>query len=81
MDPNDLRNCVEAAINELIDPVAWLHCEEVNEPERENIRSFLKKWKDPDHDPNAWVDEFLQASLRAGPTTADEQEAPHERRL
>jgi len=60
MDPNDLRNCVEAAIKELIEPVAWARCELVNAAEKENIHNFLgtyKKWDAPD-----WIDEFLQAS-------------------
>ena len=31
MDPNDLRDCVEKAIVELIEPVAWQRCEIVNQ--------------------------------------------------
>ncbi len=30
MDPNDLRDCVEDAIKELIEPEAWERCEKVN---------------------------------------------------
>jgi hypothetical protein len=32
MDPNDLRDCVEREIVELIEPVAWQRCEVVNHP-------------------------------------------------
>ena len=34
MDPNDLRDCVEQAIMELIEPVAWGRCERVNRRNR-----------------------------------------------
>ena len=34
MDPNDLRDCVEDAIKELIEPVAWQRCEVVNAAEQ-----------------------------------------------
>ena len=33
MDPNDLRDCVEEAIQDLVEPVAWKRCEEVNKAE------------------------------------------------
>lgn len=70
MDPNDLRDCVDAKIKELIEPIAWQRCETVNRAERENIRDFLKKWKDPDHDPNQWIGDFLQASAPVEPEVA-----------
>ena len=35
MDPNDLRNCVENAIIELIEPVAWERCTAVNAAEQD----------------------------------------------
>ncbi len=35
MDPNDLRDCVEEAIKELIDPVAWERSERVNKATRD----------------------------------------------
>ena len=35
MDPNDLRDCVENAIMELIEPVAWKRCELINRAEQE----------------------------------------------
>jgi hypothetical protein len=44
MDPNDLRDCVEQAIVELIEPVAWQRCEVVNRAERESLRSILANW-------------------------------------
>ena len=34
MDPNDLRDCVEQEIKELIEPVAWERCEVVNKAEQ-----------------------------------------------
>ena len=44
MDPNDLRDCVESAIEELIEPVAWERCETVNRAEQESLRAILKQW-------------------------------------
>jgi hypothetical protein len=44
MDPNDLRACVERAIKELIEPVAWNRCEAVNRAEQESLKSILGKW-------------------------------------
>jgi hypothetical protein len=44
MDPNDLRECVEREIKELIEPVAWKRCEIVNKAERESIREGVGKW-------------------------------------
>ena len=41
MDPNDLRDCVEREIKELIDPVAWKRCETVNKAEQESLRTIL----------------------------------------
>ena len=38
MDPNDLRDCVEKAIKELIEPVAWKRCEVVNKAEQESLQ-------------------------------------------
>ena len=43
MDPNDLRECVEAEIRELIEPVAWRRCEIVNKAEQESLRTVLAK--------------------------------------
>jgi hypothetical protein len=47
MDPNDLRDCVEQAILELIEPVAWKRCERVNRAEQESLRTILEKWRAP----------------------------------
>jgi hypothetical protein len=47
MDPNDLRDCVEGAIVELIEPVAWTRCETINRAEQESLRTILEKWKAP----------------------------------
>jgi hypothetical protein len=44
MDPNDLRACVERAIMELIEPVAWQRCEVVNGAEQESLTSILDAW-------------------------------------
>jgi hypothetical protein len=45
MDPNDLRECVEQAIIELIEPEAWDRCQRVNAAEQESLRSILDNWK------------------------------------
>jgi hypothetical protein len=45
MDPNDLRDCVQDAIQELIEPTAWARCEAVNAAEQESLRSILEKWR------------------------------------
>jgi hypothetical protein len=47
MDPNDLRDCVEEAIVELIEPVAWERCEVVNRAEQESLKTILEKWRAP----------------------------------
>jgi hypothetical protein len=44
MDPNDLRDCVEAEIKKLIEPVAWARCELVNKAEQASLRDVLKGW-------------------------------------
>ena len=44
MDPNDLRDCVQLAIMELIEPVAWERCEHINRAEQESLRTILGKW-------------------------------------
>jgi hypothetical protein len=45
MDPNDLRDCVGAAIRSLIEPTAWRRCEVVNRAEQESLKSILKNWR------------------------------------
>jgi hypothetical protein len=47
MDPNDLRDCVETAIEEEIEPVAWRRCEEINKAEQESLKTVLKGWRGP----------------------------------
>jgi hypothetical protein len=47
MDPNDLRDCVEGAIVDLIEPVAWKRCEVVNKAEQESLKTILGKWGAP----------------------------------
>jgi len=47
MDPNDLRDCVEAAIEELIEPEAWTRCELVNRAEQESLKTVLGNWGKP----------------------------------
>jgi hypothetical protein len=47
MDPNDLRDCVGAAIKKLIEPEAWVRCETINAEERESIRSIVERWSRP----------------------------------
>jgi hypothetical protein len=44
MDPNDLRECTERAITELIEPVAWARCETVNAAELESLQTILSLW-------------------------------------
>ena len=44
MDPNALRECVEKAIKELIEPEAWARCELVNTAEQKNLKTFLERW-------------------------------------
>ena len=44
MDPNDLRECAEEAIRELIEPVAWARCETVNAAELESLQTILSGW-------------------------------------
>jgi hypothetical protein len=44
MDPNDLRDCVQEAIEELIEPEAWERCEKVNQAELESLRTVIEKW-------------------------------------
>jgi hypothetical protein len=45
MDPNNLRNWVEAAITERIEPEAWERCEMINRAEKESLRTVLEGWK------------------------------------
>jgi hypothetical protein len=49
MDPNDLRDCVEEEIKELIEPGAWERCEVINKAEQESLRHVLDQWKAAKH--------------------------------
>lgn len=44
MDPNDLRDCVEDEIKELIEPGAWARCEHMQKEEVATLRSTLDLW-------------------------------------
>jgi hypothetical protein len=44
MDPNDLRDCVETAILELIEPIVWERCELINRAEQESLKTIIAKW-------------------------------------
>ena len=44
MNPNDLRDCVEQAIVELIEPIAWKRCAVINKAEQESMRSIMTAW-------------------------------------
>jgi hypothetical protein len=44
MDPNDLRALVEKTIENLIEPVAWARCEEINMAEQASLRTVLDAW-------------------------------------
>lgn len=45
LDPNDLRDCVEAYIRTCInDRDAWERCEQINKAERESLRDVLSNW-------------------------------------
>jgi hypothetical protein len=47
MDPNDLRDCVEAAIKDLIEPEAWAHCDQQNKAEKGSLRFVMERWRNP----------------------------------
>lgn len=44
MDPNNLRDCVERSIEELIESVAWEHCDTINQAEQDSLKTILAKW-------------------------------------
>jgi hypothetical protein len=44
MDPNDLRDCVEEAIDSLIEREAWERCKNVNRAEQESMKTVLEGW-------------------------------------
>jgi hypothetical protein len=47
MDPRDLRECVETAIKELIEPEAWAHCDQQNKAEKDALRFVMERWRNP----------------------------------
>jgi hypothetical protein len=47
LDPNDLRDGVQEAIKELIEPKAWRRCERVNKAELRSLKTVIAKWKTP----------------------------------
>jgi hypothetical protein len=44
MDPRTLRNRVQAAITDLIEPEAWARCERAQEAEQASLKSVLDAW-------------------------------------
>jgi hypothetical protein len=44
LDPNDLRDLVEEAIRDEIEPNAWNHCALVERAEQESLRTVLDSW-------------------------------------
>jgi hypothetical protein len=65
MDPRDLRDCVEKAIKEWIEPEAWKRCEIVNAAEQESLKTVLGNWGKPELlDPSA---EILDWNVRPEP--------------
>jgi hypothetical protein len=45
LDPNELRDCVEANINTcILDRDAWERCERVCKAERDSLRHVLRAW-------------------------------------
>jgi hypothetical protein len=60
LDPNELRRCVEAAIKEHIEPVAWQRCKVTEAAERESLKTVIAQWQRPyapstQTDPN-WIE-------------------------
>jgi hypothetical protein len=50
MDPNDLRDCVEEAIQNLIEWDKWERCKRVNQAEEESMRTILQGWHSLDRE-------------------------------
>ena len=45
LDPNELRDCVEAAIKDcILDPEAWERCETVCEAQSDSLQYVLTNW-------------------------------------
>ena len=47
LDPNDLRDIVEQAIQNEIEPVAWKRCATVEKAEKASLRHVLDRWGAP----------------------------------
>jgi hypothetical protein len=47
LDPNELRDIVEEAIQNEIEPVAWDRCAVVEEAEKDSLRTVLDRWVAP----------------------------------
>ena len=47
LDPNTLRDCVERAIIDNIEPTAWGRCKVVEEAERESLVTVMARWRAP----------------------------------
>jgi hypothetical protein len=47
LDPNELRDIVEQAIQAEIEPVAWERCATVEEAEKESLQTVLDRWSAP----------------------------------
>jgi hypothetical protein len=47
LDPNELRDIVEQAIQNEIEPIAWDRCAVVEEAEKDSLRTVLDRWGAP----------------------------------
>jgi hypothetical protein len=45
LDPNNLREIVQQAIEAEIDPATWNRCAAIEKPERQSLRTVLDSWK------------------------------------
>ena len=45
LDPNDLREIVEEAIKDEIEPIAWKRCAVIEKAEQESLRTVLDSWR------------------------------------
>jgi hypothetical protein len=70
MDPNVLRDCVERAIKELIEPIAWARCDVVNQAERESLQTVLDNWGIPLEREADWI-EAMHDYQRGDPLDRD----------
>jgi hypothetical protein len=64
LDPNELRDCVERHIKELIEPIAWQRCRTVMLAEQNSLTEFMTSWAGavkPD-----WIAETLDYADIAG---------------